>query len=166
MGFAERLAESCNASNLQVVEEKIRPVEHVAALSGASSLGSDMFRSRDYDLNALRRSILILASKVRHEMRLGMGPAQQLATAAILEVMHWQCRICNGAAVQVINTARQVCPKCEGSGAHRWTDHERAKAAGYNEDTWQKWAPKYEKVIAIARRHDGETVRASMAKMG
>lgn len=166
MGFDDRLAQACVASNLQAVEEKIRPVEHVAALAGATSIGSDMFRARDYDLGALKRAILLLAKKVRAEMNLGSGPAQQLAGAAILEVMHWQCRTCNGASAQVVNRVRQVCPKCGGSGAHRWTDHERAKAAGYNEDTWQKWSAKYEKVIAMARRHDSGTVGLAHKKMG
>lgn len=166
MGFDDRLAQACVASNLKAVEDKIRPVEHVAALAGATSIGSDMFRARDYDLGALKRAILLLAKKVRSEMNLGLGPAQQLAGAAVLEVMHWQCRTCNGASSQIVNRVRQVCPKCGGSGAHRWTDHERAKAAGYNEDTWQKWAPKYEKVIAMARQHDSGTVGLAHKKMG
>ena len=147
-------------------EEKIRDVEHVAALSGASALGSDMMRARDYDPKALRRAILILASKVRTDMRLGMGPSQQLATAAILEVMHWQCRTCNGAAERVIGGVRQVCPTCRGTGVHRWIDADRAKATGYPLSNWGMWAKKYEQVIAIARRHDSATIGQAHKRMG
>ena len=147
-------------------EEKIRDVEHVAALSGASDLGSDMMRARDYDPKALRRAILILASKVRTDIRLGMGPSQQLATAAILEVMHWQCRTCNGAAERVIGGVRQVCPTCRGTGVHRWIDADRAKATGYPLSNWGMWAKKYEQVIAIARRHDSATIGQAHKRMG
>lgn len=147
-------------------EEKIRDVEHVAALSGASALGSDMMRAMDYDPKALRRAILILASKVRTDMRLGMGPSQQLATAAILEVMHWQCRTCNGAAERVIGGVRQVCPTCRGTGVHRWIDADRAKATGYPLSNWGMWAKKYEQVIAIARRHDSATIGQAHKRMG
>ena len=151
---------------MMMKEEKIRDVEHVAALSGASGLGSDMMRARDYDPKALRRAILILASKVRTDMRLGMGPSQQLATAAILEVMHWQCRTCNGAAERVIGGVRQVCPTCRGTGVHRWIDSDRAKATGYPLSNWGMWAKKYEQVIAIARRHDSATIGQAHKRMG
>lgn len=166
MGFAERLSECCSTSDMMAKEERIRDVEHVAALSGASGLGSDMMRARDYDSKALRRAILILASKVRAEMRLGMGPSQQLATAAILEVMHCQCRTCNGAAEQIIGGIRQVCPTCGGTGVHRWMDADRAKATGYPIANWSMWAKKYEIVIAIARRFDSATVHLSHKRMG
>ena len=166
MGFAERLSECCSTSDMTMTEEKIRDVEHVAALSGASDLGSDMMRARDYDPKALRRAILILASKVRTDIRLGMGPSQQLATAAILEVMHWQCRTCNGAAERVIGGIRQVCPTCGGTGVHRWLDTDRAKATGYPLDNWPMWAKKYEQVIAIARKHDSATIGQAFKRMG
>lgn len=166
MGFQERLSECCHSSDMMAKEERIRDVEHVAALSGASGLGSDMMRARDYDPKALRRAILILASKVRQDMRLGMGPSQQLATAAILEVMHWQCRTCNGAAEQIIGGVRQVCPTCGGTGVHRWLDTDRAKATGYPLANWSMWAKKYERVIAIARRFDSSTVHLSHKRMG
>ena len=151
---------------MMMKEERIRDVEYVAALSGASGLGSDMMRARDYDPKALRRAILILASKVRTDMRLGMGPSQQLATAAILEVMHWQCRTCNGAAERVIGGVRQVCPTCRGTGVHRWIDSDRAKATGYPLSNWGMWAKKYEQVIAIARRHDSATIGQAHKRMG
>ena len=166
MGFAERLAQCCVTSDMKAEQEKIRPVEHVAALAGATSIGSDIFRARDYDANALRRAIFLLARKVRQEMRLAMEPSMNLASAAIAEVVYWQCRSCKGAAVLVIGTGRQVCNKCGGTGVHRWNDHDRAKSAGYNEDTWPKWAPKYEKVVAMARKHDGATIGLAHKRMG
>lgn len=166
MGFAERLSESCVASDLGAKEGKIKSVEHVAALSGATSLGSDMMRARDYDANALRRAILVLARTVRQEMRLGMGPAENLARCAIFEVLHWQCRACNGASEHITGGVRKTCAKCEGTGIHRWRDTDRAKESGYPLDTWHLWSNKYEKVIAMARKHDSQTIGLAHKKMG
>jgi hypothetical protein len=120
----------------------------------------------DYDKNALRRAILILASKVRREMHLGIGPAEQLAAAAIQEIMHWQCRTCNGASEQIIGGVRKTCPKCGGLGVHWWSESDRAKAAGYPVETWPKWAPKYEKVLAMAQRADSSAVGQASKRMG
>lgn len=166
MGFAERLSSACVTSDLKSVEEKIKPVEHVVALSGATSIGSDMFRARDHDISALRRAILLLARKARNELHIGMEPSQQLATAAIMEIMHWQCRTCNGASEQRIDGLRKICPTCGGTGVHWWSDKERAKASMYPLDTWVKWSPKYEKILAMARRADSSTIHASRQKMG
>ena len=166
MGFEERLSSSCTATDLGSKDGKIRAIEHVGALSGASSIGSDLLRARDYDVGALQRAILLIARKARQDMRLGMGPAQQLATAACLELMHWQCRACNGASEMVISGIRQICPKCGGTGVHRWSDKDRAAETGYSLDTWQSWNRKYEQVLAMARDYDSHTVVQAAKKLG
>jgi len=166
MGFPERLAQACVTSDLGAKDEQIRSVEHVAALSGASGIGSDLMRAKDYDVTALRRAILILARHARQSMRLSMEPSKWLATAAILEVMHWQCRSCNGASEQRLDGIRMICPACGGVGVHRWTDSERARAAGVPRDSWHAWARKYEQVLKWARARDSETVGDAGRKLG
>lgn len=166
MGFPEKLATSCVTSDLSSKDEQIRSVEHVAALSGATSIGSDLMRAKDYDVQALRRAIYLLARHARQSMRLSMGPSMQLATAVIQEVMHWQCRSCHGASEQRVGGIRQVCPACGGVGVHRWTDTERAKEAGYSRETWAAWARKYEQMLKWARARDTETVGDAGRKLG
>ena len=56
MGFPEKLAQSCVTSDLGAKDEQIRSVEHVAALSGASGIGSDLMRAKDYDID--RKSVV------------------------------------------------------------------------------------------------------------
>ena len=166
MGFNERLAECCVTSNLESKEGKIRDVEIVASLSAATHIGSDLMRARDYDAQALRRAILLIARKARQTLKIGMVPSQNLAVAVVVEIMHWQCRTCHGASEQIIGGVRQVCPTCGGTGVHRWTDAQRAKMAGYRVDTWHAWAPKYEKILAMARKEDSLTVPSAHAKLG
>ena len=126
MGFAERLSSACVTSDLKSVEEKIKPVEHVAALSGATSIGSDMFRARDHDISALRRAILLLARKARNELHIGMEPSQQLATAAMTgadsayAASSTKKKKSSGTSAdraELMEIARQVCRKKYGAGS-------------------------------------------------
>lgn len=166
MSFAKRLAVSVVSSDLESQEGKIHAIEHVASLAGATAIGSDMFRARDYDVNALRRAVLLLARQVRQRLRLGMGPSYQLANAAIMEVMHWQCRQCAGASEQIIGGVRMTCPACGGTGVHRWSDKERARATGYEVETWHAWAGKYEVALGMAAGFNSQTVADARARLG
>jgi hypothetical protein len=166
MGMAERLSECVTTSDLQSKDERIRDVELVASLAGCTHLGSDMMRAKDYDSQALRRAILRLTAKAIKTLRISRGPAQLLATTALLEVMHWQCRRCNGASEQIIGGIRQVCPECEGAGIHRWSNNERARTSGYPVETWHQWAPKYERIIGMARNADSWTVIDAARRLG
>ncbi len=168
MGFAERMSQSCNTDDLKARDDKLGDVEHVAALSGAPEIGSDLLRARDYDANALRRAILLLANKAMHRLKIGRAAANMLAIVAVQEVMHWQCRKCNGAAEVIIGDLKQICPKCNGQGVHRWSDGERAQAArgaGLKTDNWLVWDRKYQIVLDIARRDDSQTLGCSREKL-
>ena len=169
MGFAERMSQSCTTDDLKSRDEKLSDVEYVAALSGAPELGSDLLRARDYDATALRRAVLYLANKSMRRLQIGRAAATILATVAIKEIMHWQCRQCNGASEVIIGDLKQTCPKCNGHGMHRWSDAEKVQAArraGLRLDTWGRWCKKYEIVLTIARQDDGETLRAARSKLG
>jgi hypothetical protein len=166
MGFDENLTHSVASSDLRAVDEKIRDVELVACLSGVSHLGSDMMRAKDYDRGALRRAILILAAKYRRGSKISVAASQMLATTALLEVMHWQCRQCSGASEQIIGGVRQVCPTCEGSGIHRWGDKDRARACGVRPAAWHAWESAYLRVLAMARLADSWTMVDARRRLG
>ncbi len=168
MGFAERLSQSCGADDLRSRSGKLGDVEHIAALSAAPDIGSDLMRARDYDVQALRRVIQRLAIKASRKLGIGTMASIMLAQVAVREVMHWQCRVCNGGAEVATETLKQVCPACGGSGVHRWKDAEReqaARQAGMTEEAWAFWERKYEQVLGIARQDDGETLRATHNKL-
>jgi hypothetical protein len=166
MGMAERLSECCTTSDLMAKDERIRDVELVASLAGCTHLGSDMMRAKDYDAKALRRAILILTNKTIKALRIARSQAQLLATTAMLETMHWQCRRCHGASEQIVGGVRQTCPDCGGTGLHRWSNNERARTSGYPVETWHLWAPKYERIIGIARNADSWTVIDAARRLG
>lgn len=166
MGFSEHLAESVSSSRLQSHPDKIRDIEFVAALSSASHIGSDMMRAKDYDLSALRRAISRLSVMVSKKTRISLSISQLLATTAIFELMHWQCRQCHGASEQIISGIRVTCPSCGGTGIHRWGNAERARAAGFQVEEWGRWSRKYEQVLQMARNHDINTEFAARKRLG
>ena len=166
MPYPETLARSVESSDLMAHDGKIRDVEHVASLAGATSIGTDLMRAKDYDVQALRRCIVAVAKAVRRKLRVGHVPAQLLATAALLEVMAWQCRRCHGAAQQIIAGVLHVCPECEGTGIHRWSDAQRARAAGVDPAAWGTWSRRYEAVVRLVRTHDSLLLPAARARLG
>ena len=166
MGINESLALAVNASSLEWSEFKTRPIEYVAAMAGATNLASDIFRSKDHDHKAIHRAMLLLAKKARDmgiKKRLFLSPQQArlFAVAALVELLAPQCRTCNGASVIVTDALKVVCPACEGVGAHRYGNDERAKLCGIAKDKWGMWQARYEMTLGIARREDNAAAAAA-----
>ncbi len=166
MGIAERAALAVCADDLAWSELGVRPVDCVAALSAASGLGSDILRAKDYDAFALKRAVLQLTAKAMVEGRkrrlpLSRAQAQAFAVLALQEILHPQCRQCNGAAVIVAERAvRHICPKCGGTGIHRYSDAERERLAGVPRGKWGVWESRYRLVMRIARVEDCAPMQA------
>lgn len=166
MGFAERLAISVVTDNLEHNETKTMPVELVASLSGASSLGSDMMRSADYDGAALRRALLLLTRDAVKRLNMERGFAFKLALAAIQETLHGNCRQCHGSGQVVAGELKIICPRCKGNGIHRWTDKERSAAAKVRAESWPKCEKKYLAVLAMVTDDYLRTPIAARHKLG
>lgn len=166
MGFAERLAQSVVTDTLEHSETHTMPVELVASMSGASRLGSDLFRAADADAAAFRRAILLLTKHVIDTLRIGRGMAQRLASMAIQETLHWQCHRCNGAGQVVVGDLKVICPVCSGATVHRWTDKERARVFGVATDKWHVWERKYSMVLGHAQSAYLATPMQARQKLG
>lgn len=170
MGIAERLACAVQDDDLGWSELQTKPVEYVAALSAASSLGSDIFRARDHDAFALRRAVLLLAKKamdagMKAKLPLSRAMAQEMAVSVLMELLHPKCRTCHGSAVAIVGTLKVQCPTCGGTGIHRYSDKERAKLSGIKYDEWAKFERRYRLVMTIALRND-TAIPKSKQKIG
>ena len=106
-------------------------VDVVGALAFASMAGSRLLRGA-YGLDAGALRSLVLTLTRRAARRRGMvGPvAKRIAIQALREYVLPRCRVCLGAREQIAGSLRVVCPLCEGSGLHRYSDRERAEALG------------------------------------
>ena len=159
MGVSERLACAVVDDDLSWSALNTRPVEYVAALSAATSLGSDIFRARDHDRFALRRAVMLLAKKAidagaKAKLPLSSAMAQAMSVTVLMELLHPKCRTCNGSAVVVTETLKVECPTCDGTGIHRYSDKERARLTGVKPDDWPKLASRYRVVLDLAIRND------------
>lgn len=150
MGFAERLATAVVTDDLGHDDLRTVPVDLVASLAAASRLGSDLFRAADNDAAAFRRAILLLTRDTMVRTRIGRSQAQKLSYLAIRETLHWQCRKCDGAGQVIVGDLKVVCPKCEGTGLHRWSDNDRAKIMKIELAKWPMWSKKYSIVLCVA----------------
>lgn len=156
---SKRFATAMSTDDLGWRDNATMPVEYVAAMAAATHLGSDLFRARDYDQQALRRAILLLASKAikegsRKRLPLSRDMASIFSAAVIFERMQFQCRTCKGAAVIVEKQLKVICPDCDGIGVHRYHDKERAKLCGVKHAEWGKWERRYQMIMQITIRHD------------
>lgn len=159
MGISEQLANAIGTSDLAWSDAKTKPVEFVAALAGATGLGSDLLRARSYDRAAAHRVVLVLAKKARragdrNKLPLSQAMAQTMAAMVLLEIVRPHCRTCTGAGVSVIDELKVTCPACGGITVHHYTDKERARRCGVAPSDWHKWSGRYELVMGVAMKHD------------
>lgn len=163
--IAERLALAVGDDDLEWSEIRTQAVDHVAALSGASSLGSDIMRAKDHDAHALRRALhKLVAMSVktgrRNKLPMSNAQAKALALVALQELIWPQCRTCNGARVVMVDQLKIECDSCESTGIHRYSDRERERLAGLKRGDFSKWATRYQLVLGIARTHDCAPAKA------
>lgn len=164
---AERLAIAVGDDDLASKDGQVRSVEHVAALAGASNLGSDIFRAKGLDTFAARRAAVALMHKAIKPKSGQFRPisralAQAIAVCALHEILWPQCRTCNGAREMrgSDNGVLATCPTCEGSGIHNYGDKDRAALCGVEPKHWPKIEQRYLDVLALARNHDCAPMKA------
>lgn len=167
MGISEQLANAIGTSDLAWSDAKTKPVEFVAALAGATGLGSDILRAKSYDRAAAHRAVLLLAKKARRagdraKLPLSQVMAQTMAAVVLLEIVRPHCRVCTGAGVSVIDELKVTCPACGGITVHHYTDKERARLCGVSPSDWHKYSSRYEIVMNIALQHDCAPERANV----
>lgn len=130
--------------------------DRIAALAGASRLGSALWRLKYGNDPAVYKIALFLLCK-----RMKFGDAkvlQRLAELAIHEWMMPMCQTCNGAKELIVGDLRAVCSACEGAGVKRYTDRERERFMTLPPRSWEKWQKKYESVQAVMT---GEDIRVN-----
>jgi hypothetical protein len=165
MGIAEQLSNAIGTSDLAWSDAKTKPVEFVAAMAGATNLGSDILRAKSQDRAAAHRAVLLLAKKARRagdraKLPLSQAMAQAMAAAVLLELVRPHCRLCTGAGVLILDDLKITCPRCGGLAVHRYGDRERANLCGVSPADWHKWSGRYDMVMQVALAHDCAPQRA------
>ena len=150
----EKIASDVHSANLAWDENYQRAIDRITALGMTDSLGAELLRLKyGNDRAAGKRAICLLAHKAKFALKVELSYARSLATAAIKEYLIDTCEKCHGTGV----IGRDKCSKCDGSGMKRYSDGERAMAAGFPAESWHGHAKKFDGVLTCMMGSVAET---------
>lgn len=148
MGVKDQVVSATQSSNLRWEAEFVRAVDRLTALGLSDPLGSALWRAKFcQDAGSGRRALLLLTKKVEARLHVERSYAQRLCGAAFKEWMLDACDKCCGLGSITEGAHVSRCSKCDGSGVRRYSDSERALAAGLPVDSWPKHAKKFDEVL-------------------
>ena len=120
------------------------PVDRIAAFSRAGRLGTLLWRLKyGHDPAAWRRTVNLLAV----DAGIPTDQGRRLCGMVIREWLDPNCPDCNGARELIAGDRRIVCPRCEGLGLRRYSDHARARFMGIPVAHWRALSGLYSRVL-------------------
>lgn len=148
MGVKDQVVYATQSSNLRWEAEFVRAIDRLTALGLSDPLGSALWRAKFcQDIASGRRALLLLTKKVEARLRVERSYAERLSLAAFKEWMMDACDKCGGLGTVTEGAHVSTCSKCNGSGVRRFSDSERALAAGLPVESWPKHAKKFDDVL-------------------
>lgn len=125
-----------------------RPIDRLTALGLSDPLGAALWRFKYlHDRSSYQRALHLLAHKVTCQLKVDLNYARQLSTAAIKEYAIDTCDKCNGVGHIYEGIHAGKCKPCDGTGMKRYSDVERALAAGMPVDSWPKHQKKFDRAV-------------------
>lgn len=91
---------------------------------------------------------LVIIKFTRINIKRSHDALSKLCEQAVKEAVFPYCRTCHGRKEVHLDDRIIVCSTCQGSGLHRYTDIERARAFGIEGD-YEPWGKIYQKVQGI-----------------
>ena len=144
----EKIASDVHSSNLAWNEREEKAIDRITALGMSDALGSALLRFKfANDRSAGKRALHLLANKAAQRLRVELSYAQKLATACLREWLIDACETCHGTGQVGDGRHTDRCTKCDGSGMKRYSDSERALAAGLPVESWSKHQKKFDGVM-------------------
>lgn len=121
------------------------PVDRIAAFSKAPRLGTLLWRLKwGFDATVYKRTIELLAEEAHTSMK--------MAEMLIREWLNPNCESCNGAKELILEDRRIQCPKCQGLGLKRYSDHARARFMDMRLEDWREISPQVKRVTQRLNR--------------
>lgn len=146
--FKDKYASDVRSSNLAWNEREVKAIDRLTAIGMSDQLGAALFRFKfASDAAAGKRALHLLAHKAKCNLGVELSYATKLATACLKEFVLDNCVPCNGSGLLLNGARYDKCPKCDGSGVKRYSDTERALAAGLPVESWAKHQKKFDQVM-------------------
>jgi hypothetical protein len=150
----ERVASDVHSANLAWDENYQKAIDRITALGMTDALGAELLRFKyANDRASGTRALHLLAHKAKFALKVELSYARSLAKAAIKEYLIDACEKCHGTGV----IGRDKCSKCDGSGVKKYSDSERAMAAGFPPESWKSHAKKFDGVVTCMMGSVAET---------
>lgn len=146
--FKDKYASDVRSSNLAWNEREEKAIDRLTAMGMSDQLGAALFRFKfASDAAAGKRALHLLAHKAKCNLGMDLGYATKLSVACLKEFVLDNCVPCNGSGLLLNGARYDKCPKCDGSGVKRYSDTERALAAGLPVESWSKHQKKFDQVM-------------------
>lgn len=130
----EGLIRCITAHSLGWDETQEVSIDRITAIGFASrynEIGGAMLRVDALDAGALHKVILLVIRRLNHHHRIDRGFAKKIAFATLHEYMRPNCIYCGGKGEEHRKgRVVTVCPYCEGTGLHRYSDKDRKALVG------------------------------------
>jgi hypothetical protein len=145
----EKIASDVRSSNLAWNEREEKAIDRITALGMSDALGTALFRFKfANDRASGTRALHLLAHKAKCNLGVELSYARKLATACVKEYLIDSCETCHGTGWVTDRGHPDKCGKCGGTGAKRYSDTERALAAGLPVDNFlQNHGKKFDQVM-------------------
>jgi hypothetical protein len=132
---------------LETVDHRETAIDRVGALARASRLGRALWHWRyaGQPNHAEVLTALVRRGSKRLQISNRHPEYEILVRACKQSLLEWyfpKCRSCRGAAEQIINKKRVLCPNCGGTGLHRYGDYERMDGLGLSRQQYRRWEPR------------------------
>lgn len=121
------------------------PVDRIAAFSRAPRLGTLLWRLKwGFDATVYKLTIKLLAEEAHTSLK--------MAEMLIREWLNPNCEACGGARETILGDRRILCPKCQGLGLKRYSDHSRARFMDMTLEEWREISGQVKRVTQRLNR--------------
>jgi hypothetical protein len=148
----ESLAHAINSGDLEQHEYDcaIDKVHAMGATAIDCPLGILTIRFIDgQQPKSYRQLVVGLVGKASIQFKCARPMMEKMCEQAVREEVFPFCRACDGRKEIKVDERVIQCHVCEGSGKHRHTDSERARALGVDIGDYAQWGKRYQMVQSI-----------------
>lgn len=165
----ELWAAAVTSTHLEQSTERESAIDRIGAAAFGPALGGVLWRIRYAgETHMAHTALTMLAGNLRrrwnvHPKSTAHVMVHRVAKQAMREWYHPQCRTCLGRAEVVSGDLHLVCPTCNGSGVHPYSDQERRDACmgpGAEGESWAVWERRLHEAVQMVRSADTATAMA------
>lgn len=165
----ELWAAAVTSTHLEQSTERESAIDRIGAAAFGPALGGVLWRIRYAgETHMAHTALTMLAGNLRrrwnvHPKSTAHVMVTGVAKQAMREWYHPQCRTCLGRAEVVSGDLHLVCPTCNGSGVHPYSDQERRDACmgpGSEGESWAIWERRLLEAIGTVQGADTSTAAA------